>query len=392
MPSPELIDERFDDIVRELRTLPGAPEALRERVRQLAAQEPAAPAPSSGWWRTWLTFRTVGWTVASVGAGFVAVALAYGVLTSGGAGQDEEGASAVQRQLAPEATTVAKDQSGPPAGTSFETQEIGADRGSALPPPPPPPPGVTRQAGASAATGAQSSITTLPPGQRLAQHTATMRLRVSDVDELSRTTRDAMRIARSLGGFVASVNYAKPKGDDGDASLTLRVPTSKIQEAIAQLSDLGVIVSQRIEIKDVQNQVNDASAEIARHRRNIRRIEARLKQTISEDERFQLELRLEQARASLRRLTERRDTTVRRARLATISVALTTREGEQTVAPPPGRVERAVRNAATVLAKELAVVVYGLIVLSPLFALGIAALLVARSHRRRFDQRLLEQS
>jgi hypothetical protein len=219
-----------------------------------------------------------------------------------------------------------------------------------------------------------------------------MRLRVSDVDELSRTTRDAMRIARSLGGFVASVNYAKPKGDDGDASLTLRVPTSKIQEAIAQLSDLGVIVSQRIEIRDVQNQVNDASAEIARLRRNIRRIEARLKQPISEDERFQLELRLEQSRASLRRLTERRDATVRRARLATISVALTTREGEQTVAPPPGRIERAARNAASVLAKELAAVIYGLIVLSPLFALGIAALLVTRSHRRRFDQRLLEQS
>jgi len=29
MPSPELIDERFDEIVRELRTLPGAPESLR---------------------------------------------------------------------------------------------------------------------------------------------------------------------------------------------------------------------------------------------------------------------------------------------------------------------------------------------------------------------------
>lgn len=394
MPSPELIDERFDEIVRELRTLPGAPEGLRERVRELAAQEPAAPAPSSAWWHTWLTFRTVGWTVASVGAGFVAVALAYGVLTSGGGSRDEsEGASAVQRQAAPTAAaTVPVDGSGAASGTNFETQEIGADRGSTVPPPPPPPPGVTLQAGATAATGARDAVTTLPPGQRLAQHTATMRLRVSDVDELSRTTRDAMRIARSLGGFVASVNYAKPKGDEGDASLILRVPTSKIQEAIAQLSDLGVIVSQRIEIQDVQNKVNDVSADMARLRRTIRRYEARLKQPISEDERFQLELRLEQARASLRRLTDQRNATVRRARLAKISVVLTTREGEQQVAPPPGRIERAARNAASVLAKELAAVVYGLIVLSPLLALGIAALFATRAHRRRFDQRLLEQA
>jgi hypothetical protein len=153
-----------------------------------------------------------------------------------------------------------------------------------------------------------------------------------------------------------------------------------------------VIVSQRIEIRDVQNQVNDASMEIAQVRRTIRRIEARLKQPVSEDERFQLELRLEQARTSLRRLTGQRESTVRRARLAIVSVSLTTREGEQQVAPPPGRVERAARNAATVLAKELAGIVYVLIVLSPLLLLGAAALVAARAHRRRFDQRLLEQA
>jgi hypothetical protein len=386
MPSPELIDERFDEIVRELRALPGAPEELRERVRGIAAREPAAPAPSSGWWRTWLTFRTMGWTVASVGAGFVAVALAYGVVTSGGGGdRTDEGAAAAE-------TVPAQGQEFAPVAAG-QRDDIAVDRAATAPPPPPPPNGVTLEsAQRSTAGGSATGAVTLPPGERLAHHTASMRLRVSDVDELSRTTREAMRIARSLGGFVASVNYAKPKGDHGDASLTLRVPTSKIQDAIAQLSDLGVIVSQRIEIRDVQNQVNDASAQIARLRRTIRRIEARLKQPISEDERFRLELQLEQARASLRRITEQRSATVRRARLATVSVALTTREGEQKVAPPPGRVERAARNAATVLAKELAGIVYALIVLSPLLLLGAAALVAARAHRRRFDQRLLEQA
>jgi hypothetical protein len=389
MPSPEPIDERFDEIVRELRALPGAPEELRERVRGIAAREPAVPAPSSGWWRTWLTFRTMGWTVASVGAGFVAVALAYGVVTSGrGSGDDEAAAVAPT----PAATTVpAKGKSLAPLAAG-QRDDITVDATAAPPPPPPPNSVALESAQRSAAGGSAANAVTLPPGQRFAHHTASMRLRVSDVDELSRTTRDAMRIARSLGGFVASVNYAKPKGDHGDASLTLRVPTSKIQDAIAQLSDLGVIVSQRIEIRDVQNQVNDASAQIARLRRTIRRIEARLKQPISEDERFRLELQLEQARASLRRITDQRSATVRRARLATVSVALTTREGEQKVAPPPGRVERAARNAATVLAKELAGIVYALIVLSPLLLLGAAALVAARAHRRRFDERLLEQA
>jgi hypothetical protein len=372
MPSPELIDERFDEIVRELRTLPGAPDALRERVRELAAQEPAAREPSPARWRTWLTFRSVGWTVASVGAGFVAVALAYGVITSGEG--DDEPTLAPRAALAPLQAT--------------RTTHVGAesaDAGATAAPP-------TSTATGQALAGGARDATTLPPGQRLAHHTASMRLRVSDVDELARTTREAMRIARRFGGFVASVSYAKPKGDDGDAFLTLRVPTAKIQEAIAQLSDLGVIVSQRIKITDVQNRVNDASAEIASLRRTIRRIEARLKQSISDDERFRLELQLEQARASLRRLTDQRDATIRRARLATISVALTTREGEEKAAPPPGRVERAARNAATVLAKELAGIVYVAIVLSPLFLLGALAFGASRAHRRRFEQRLLEQA
>jgi Domain of unknown function (DUF4349) len=383
MPSPDVIDERFDEIVRELRTLPGAPERLRERVRELAAEERAVSQPSSGWVPKWITFRNFGWTVATAGAGFVAVALAYGVITSGGDGSraDDEAAAVAPQPLAAETQFGATESAG---------KALDSDNRLAAPPTrrPPAPGGVTVEA----AAGGRRDATTLPPGQRLAHHTATMRLRVSDVDELSRTTRDAMRIARRLGGFVASVNYAKPKGDDGDASLTLRVPTAKIQEAIAQLSDLGVIVSQRIEIQDVQNRVNDVNEQIASLRRTIRRIEARLKQSISEDERFRLQLQLEQARGNVRGLTDQRTATVRRARLAVVSVTLTTREDEQKVAPPPGRVERAARNAATVLAKEVAALVYVLIVISPLLLLGAAALVASRAHRRRFDERLLEQA
>lgn len=383
MPSPELIDERFDEIVRELRTLPAAPERLRERVREIAADEPAVPTPSSGWWQRWLTFRAVGWTVATAGAGCLAVAIAYGVITSGRSGGDDSLSAAamttVPERAAREGATF--QAAPPPRPVDASGDQARVSVGSA-------PAATTGQA----LNAPSRDAVTLPPGQRLAHHTATMRLRVSDLDELSRTTREAMRIARSLGGFVASVDYATPKGDEGDASLTLRVPTSKIQQAIARLSDLGVIVSQHIQIQDVQNRVNDDTDAIARHRRTIRRYQAQLERPISEDERFRIELALEQARASLRRVTERRSGTVRRARLAVVSVSLTTREGEQVVPPAPGRIERAVRNAATVLAKELAALVYVLIVLSPLILLGAVALVATRAHRRRFDQRLLEQA
>jgi hypothetical protein len=208
MPSPELIDERFDEIVRELRTLPGAPESLRERVRELAAQEPAVQAPSPARWRTWLTFRSAGWTVASVGAGFVAVALAYGVITSGGGDTADQSAAPSARSAT---LTTAGDAELGSGGvpTAAEPRPLQSDNRVKSPPPEPAAPAGTTL---EAASGARRDATTLPPGQRLAQYTASMRLRVSDIDELSRTTREAMQVARGLGGFVASVNYATPKG------------------------------------------------------------------------------------------------------------------------------------------------------------------------------------
>jgi hypothetical protein len=218
-----------------------------------------------------------------------------------------------------------------------------------------------------------------------------MRLHVSDLDELSEATQRALQIARGLGGFVASVRYATPQGDEGDASLVLRVPTSKIQTAILRLSDLGTIVSQQITITDLQDRVNDQTDEIARLRRTIGRIERRLDGQISEEERYRLELQLENARQSLRALTQRRETTVRGARLATINLALTTREKEEQPAAP-GRIERAVDNAVFLLSNIAAGAIWFLIVAGPLLLLAGAALAGTRARRRRYDQRLLEQT
>jgi hypothetical protein len=287
----------------------------------------------------------------------------------------------------------------------------GADESESAPGRATPPPAVESAAPPSAGTvlsrGAGSSGTeitvapaaraqdrdavTLPPGRRLARYAATMRLRVGDVNDLSQTTQEAMRIARGVGGFVASVRYATPEGDEGDASMTLRIPTSKVQTAIVRLSDLGVILSQRITITDLQDRVNDQTDQLSSLRRTIRNLERRLAGRLDEDERYRLELQLEQARQSLRVLTARREQTVRGARLATVRVALTTRErAEQPVVP--GRIERAARNALFLLTNTAAGAVWLLIVASPLILLGAAALAGNRARRRRFEQRLLEQT
>ena len=60
------------------------------------------------------------------------------------------------------------------------------------------------------------------------------------------------------------------------ASLTLRVPTAKVQDAIAQLTALGKITSQQVQIQDLQEQLDQLSRQVAVLRGRIAHITALL--------------------------------------------------------------------------------------------------------------------
>ena len=86
MSTPE-IDERFDDLVRELRTLPGAPDELRARVRGLAEAAPQ-PAPRR---RGPRVRRLVLLAACLALVGIAGVAAVYGLVTSGGSSENLRG-------------------------------------------------------------------------------------------------------------------------------------------------------------------------------------------------------------------------------------------------------------------------------------------------------------
>lgn len=193
---------------------------------------------------------------------------------------------------------------------------------------------------------------------------ADLRVLVDDTDDLSMTTQRALRTTRRLGGYVLSVQYGTPEPSEGTAILRLRIPVSRVQAAIVQFSDLGRILSQQTQITDLQQQLDDLTRQIRRAKGDKPRIAALRRQ------RIQLE---------------------RRAAYATVGLALTTHEPEKKVAPP-GRVDRAIDDATGVLAAELAIGAYALIVASPFLLLLIAAFAGSRAYRRHADQRLLERA
>jgi hypothetical protein len=342
----ELVDDRFEKLAEELRAArPVAPEALRERVLTLA------PPP-----RRRLELPSLRRVVPAVVLAGAAAALAV----AGVAGLIH-GSSA--RRAA-----------GAPPG---KEQHLGAalnGRGRVWK-------RSTYTQKAVHANTAQAFGAFAPSQDRLQQYDASLRVRVSSQDELSRRTQDALRLTRRLGGYVVTGRYAAP-GASGTSSLALRIPIEHVQTAIARFSGYGTLVSQRIVLKDLQRRVDSLSAHIRKLRAEVANLER-----LGTDP-----ARLARDKSLLAFLTSRRSAAVQRAQLTSVALTLAVAPKHKHAAAPPGRFHRTLTDAGNVLLRELEILVYVLLVAGPLLVLGGLAILGGRTLRRRADRRLLERA
>jgi hypothetical protein len=333
-------EPRSDQILRELRTkAPPAPPQLRERVREITSRE----AQSSS--RRWLRLRPA-----------LAVAAAAAVVVGVGAavvnGLTGNGSSPTQREV--------ERVSGAPSGQMLLPTDQGAEELS-------------------------KRAASLPPGARLQRYEAFMRIRVGGRDELSNKTKRAMRDARALGGYVVSVRYGTPEDGQGDATLTLRVPVARVQEAIARFSSLGTLVTQRISLDDIQPQADRLSRRISSARSRIAELER--KQSLTPAERAELAA----AKRSLSALTRSRRAVVQEGTYARVALELTAQQPAEKESAP-GRFDRFLDDAGSILATELVWLLYALVVAGPFVLLAIAAFVAERARRRRAADALLSHN
>jgi uncharacterized protein DUF4349 len=355
MSQPDLGDPRFEKIVRELRAkAPPAPEELRERVGATARAE-GARAVGSRWnlgLRRGLALAAACTVAVGVGA----------ALINGLAGSREpnrrEGLRAESRPVESAATGAKRSPKAARLWTGAETQDaFGQATGTALP----------------------------PARRRLQDYDARMRLRVKDAAALDRATKRAMRDTRGLGGFVASIDFGTRPEEQGDASLVLRVPVARVQEAVSRYTELGTIVSQQVRINDLRPQADRLSQSATELRRRIAELVAKSRRSgLTVDERTQLE----NARRDLQWVTGRRSRLVREASYATVTLELTTRKAAEK-REAPGALGTFWDDASKILGAELIGLLYALVVAGPFVLLAIFALLAARSRRRRSNDALL---
>jgi uncharacterized protein DUF4349 len=219
------------------------------------------------------------------------------------------------------------------------------------------------------------------PSGRLQHTDASLELKVASNDTLASATTRATRIAASLGGYAQSVHYAS----GGTSIIDLRIPAENVQTAIARLTALGSLVSQRISITDLQQRLQTQSDEITQLRRRIAALEAALKNpSLPDAQRVLLQIRLAESKRALSQRLHARKGTISAGTMAHVAVRIGTKKSIVPV-HHRGRLGRIVHTAVGFLVLEAIIVLFALIVVSPV---AIVAGLVWWWRRRSVDRLL----
>lgn len=355
MSAPDGIDERFGTLLGELRSGEAAagPE-LRERVRAIATRGPEPPARR--WGRRLPRFRLALVLVPLIAA--LALAVGLGAFSSSGSSPPQKLAGGVAHGSGATASHE------PPLPLTTRTAM---------------PPSLHRSDAPKAAQLA-------PSGSRAQLYSADLRLRVSD---LSGTTKQAIRLTRSFGGYVLSVDYGSAQ-QAGEASLVLRVPIVEVQTALAKLTALGSILADHVSIQDVQGQLNRRFARIADLRARIASLQAKLANTgLTADERAFFAAAIANRQALLARLQSQQTAEKTRAGFATVALDLQTRKAAVVAPSKPSRIGRALHNIGRVLVVEAEILLYVLLIGAPFVVLAALIWATRRGWRRRSEEQLL---
>src|SRR5918912_2014023 len=194
MPSHDVIDERFDELVAELRAAPpGASPELRRRVQVIARQDlereqPVRPPFS----RRPAGRRALRGALALAAFALVVVAIVGGLLSLlHGSPTPRPVAGAIPTPHA--SAGGRRPQPYPRTPRRTLSQDL---------------PRAVQEKGGHGAFAAGTGVGVNP--RRLQQYAAWLRIRVRGLGGLSTATKRAMRLTRSYGGYVASVSYNVP--------------------------------------------------------------------------------------------------------------------------------------------------------------------------------------
>ena len=295
-------------------------------------------------------------------AGCVVAGLVAIVLSSGGGSNDSAGSAGAGRVGAPaqtESSDSAKSSSGGGSGASGSSSS-----GSSTPQLAAPAPGPAA-----------------PAQQRRVERSTRLELTTTDVQAAS---DGVVRATQATGGFVQSSQVSTGDGRS-TASFVLRVPTGRLDDALARLSRLGHVRSLQQSADDITNVYNGASARLAEARAERRGLLRALSKATTAAEISSLRARIADNRGTLQREQRALNAVRNRANYATVGLELTGVARKHAALPSGGSWTPgdAAHDAVRVLEVGAGVALIALAVLVPLGLVGAAGGFAAVAVRRR---------
>ncbi|HEY0364700.1 MAG TPA: DUF4349 domain-containing protein, partial [Solirubrobacteraceae bacterium] len=220
-----------------------------------------------------------------------------------------------------------------------------------------------------------------PARQRRVERSTRLELTTTDVQAAS---DGVVRATQATGGFVQSSQVSTGDGRS-TASFVLRVPTSRLDDALARLTRLGHVRSLQQSADDITNVYNGASTRLAEARAERRALLRALDKATTAAQITSLRARIADNRRALQRDQRELDAVRNRANYATIGLELTGVARKHATVPSggPWTPGDAAHDAARVLEVSAGVALIALAVLVPLSLVGAAGGFAAVAVRRR---------
>jgi len=371
-PATGPLEEELAGLVREVRAqAPSMPLALRERLDREVAEgflgnRRRVRFPNASFGKVW-----------PVAAGLAAVLIAVVVATGQLGGSDSGAPTSAKIETFSQdsgAASSASPDTGQPASKAAESAaDSAAGTSTALPAAPAP------------TTGREVA----PGTTRKVERSVDLSLTVGP-GRLQDAADGVVRVTQGVGGYVQD-SQVSAQGATGSAAFTLRVPTAKLDDAIAQLSKLGHVASLDQSSQDITASFTTVGERLSDARSERRALLKALGKADTSGEIAALRERIRANRSDLAALKGQLQALRRRADLTTITMSVESRKG--VVAPggsggwTPGD---AARDALRVLEVAAGVVIVAAAALVPLGLVVLLAVLIGRATRRRRREHALD--
>jgi hypothetical protein len=245
--------------------------------------------------------------------------------------------------------------------------------------------GVKSEAHASAAP--ESSPAAAAPG-REQQLAASITLAAAP-SAVQATADRVARLAASEGGFVQSSHVQVQQTGPSEATLTLKLPSAKLNAALAALAELAPVHAESQSLQDITNSYQAARRALADATAERQALLRALAAATTQGQIESLHDQLAQARDAITRARSGLQTVSQRASNAEVEVSVT---GNGRSAGGGLTLHRGLHDVGRVLIVALVVLLIAIAVLVPL-ALLLAVLFAGRRARRRFQrERALDPS